>query len=224
MKNYHRDDAPIFTRDDITTVTFIGKAAHGAQPELGVNAGLMALECLAGYTKDPKLTQIVKMYKALDGSGYKCAGKSVDMGSNSSNVGLVSIKDGQLSLTVNFRYVDTCNANDLINNIKEANKGFTVKILSKAPLLYYPKDNKLIKTLLKAYRDETEDNKTEPLAIGGGTYAKEANNVVAFGMQFPGWESNMHSPGEAVRKEDLFKGMSVYARAIVELGNVLKEK
>ena len=224
MKNYHREEAEIHTKDDITTVSFIGKAAHGAQPQLGVNAGLMALKCLAGYTKDPKLNQIAKMYEPLDGSGYKCAGKSLDMGENSSNVGLISIKDGELSLTVNFRYVNTCDPDQLVENIKEANKGSNVKILSKAPLLYYPKDNELIKTLMKAYQEETLDYKSEPLAIGGGTYAKEANNVVAFGMQFPGWESNMHSPGESVKKEDLFKGMSVYARAIVELGNVLKGK
>lgn len=223
MKNYHRNEAAIKTADDITTVSFVGKAAHGAQPEMGVNAGLMVLKCLAGYTKDQKLNQLVKMYSPLDGSGYKCGAKSDDMGHNSSNVGLLSIIDGQLSMTVNFRYVNTCEPNDLLATIKDVNKGFTVKVLSKAPLLYYPKDNTLIKTLMKAYRDETGDYKSEPLAIGGGTYAKEADNVVAFGMQFPGWESNMHSPGESVRKEDLFKGMSVYARAIIELGNVLKE-
>ena len=127
-------------------------------------------------------------------------------------------------MTVNFRYVNTCEEKQLIKTIKSSNKDLDVNILSTSPLLYYPKDNKLIKTLLNAYRDETLDFKSEPLAIGGGTYAKEADNVVAFGMQFPGWESNMHSPGESVKKEDLFKGMSVYARAIIELGRVLKEE
>ena len=194
MKHYHREEAVIRTQDDVTTVSFIGKAAHGAQPSLGVNAGIMALGCLAGYTKDPKLMQLYKMYEPLDGSGYKCGAKSDDMGENSSNVGLISIKDGELSMTVNFRYVNTCDPDILTSTIKVANKGFNVKILSKAPLLYYPKDNVLIKTLLNAYQDETGDYKSEPLAIGGGTYSKEADNVVAFGMQFPGWESNMHSP------------------------------
>ena len=224
MKNYHRNEAIIHTEDDVTTVTFIGKAAHGALPELGVNAGLMALSCLAGYTKNPKLTQLVKLYTPLDGSGYKCDAESDEMGHNSSNVGLVSIINGQFKMTVNFRYVNTCKEEELLKTIKTSNKEFDVNILSTSPLLYYPKDNKLIKTLLSAYRDETLDFKSEPLAIGGGTYAKEADNVVAFGMQFPGWESNMHSPGESIRKEDLFKGMSVYARAIIELGRVLKEE
>ncbi len=223
MDNFHRNEAEIKTVDDVTTVTFIGKAAHGALPELGLNAGIMALKCLAGYTKDATLAKIVKMYSPLDGSGYKCGATSKDMGHNSSNVGLMSINNDVLSFTVNFRYVNTCEPKELKAKLKEANEGFTVKVLSEASLLYYPLDNVLIKTLLKAYRDETGDEESKPLAIGGGTYAKEANNVVAFGMQFPGWESNMHSPGEAVKKADLFKGMSVYARAIVELGNVLKE-
>ena len=223
MKNYHRNEAEIRTKDDVTTVTFIGKAAHGAKPEDGVNAGIIALKCLASYTKNPKLAALVKMYAPLDGSGYKCAGASPDMGHNSSNVGLLSIKDGVLSMTTNFRYVNTCDKDKIIENIKDANKDFSVKILSKAPLLYYPKDNVLITTLLHAYQDEYGDYRSQPLAIGGGTYAKEADNVVAFGMQFPGWESYMHSPKESVRKEDLFKAMSIYARAIVQLGKVLKE-
>ena len=81
----------------------------------------------------------------------------------------------------------------------------------------------MISTLLKSYQDETGDKKSKPLAIGGGTYAKETINTVAFGMQFPGWESNMHSPSESVRKDDLIKGMAVYARAIYDLGQKIKD-
>ena len=91
------------------------------------------------------------------------------------------------------------------------------------PVLFYPQDSVLIKTLLKAYQEETGDLKSKPLAIGGGTYAKCADNVVAFGMQFPGFDSLMHSPGEMTKKEDLFKAMSIYAKAIYELGEVLKK-
>ena len=71
------------------------------------------------------------------------------------------------------------------------------------------------------YQEEYHDYETKPLAIGGGTYAKEADNVVAFGMQLPDWDAKMHSPGEQLRKVDLIKGMEVYAHAIIELGKVL---
>ena len=221
--HFKKEEAVVSTADDITTVTFIGKAAHGALPELGVNAGMIALDTLAKYTKNPELQRLVKLYTPLDGSGYGCAGKSKDMGHNSSNVGIISYKDGVLSIITNFRYVDKCDRKVLLDTIKEVNKPSKVKILGEAPLLYYPTDSVLVSTLLKSYQDETGDLESKPLAIGGGTYAKEADNVVAFGMQFPGWESNMHSPGEAVKKEDLFKGMAVYARAIMYLGDILKK-
>lgn len=224
MKNFHRDEAAIHTEDDISTVTFYGKAAHGATPELGSNAGLIAIAALADYFNNPDLNQIAKTYKALDASGYKCHANSKDMGHNSSNVGIIAYNDKKFRLVCNFRYVDTCKVNELKEKIEANNKPFKVKFLGESPLLFYPKDSVLIKTLLKSYQDETLDFKSEPLAIGGGTYAKEADNVVAFGMQFPGWESYMHSPKESCKKIDLFKAMSVYARAIMDLGNVLKNE
>ena len=220
--HFSKSEAQIVTNDDITTVTFYGKAAHGALPELGVNAGMIALQTLAKFTKNETLDKVVKLYKPLDGSGYNCAGSSREMGHNSSNVGLINYENGVLSIVTNFRYVDTCDKSVLLENIKEANKPGTVKVLGDSILLYFPKDSELVSTLLKSYRDETGDLKTKPLAIGGGTYAKEADNVVAFGMEFPGWESNMHSPGESVMKEHLFKGMAIYARAIYDLGQKLK--
>ena len=223
MKNFHRAEAAIKTEDDITTVTFFGKAAHGAQPEAGLNAGMVALKTLADYSKDPTLARIVKMYEPLNGKGYNCDVTSKEMGHNSSNMGLLSYKDGVLTFTVNFRYVNGCEYKDLVNKIKEANKGFTVKVESSDPILFYPKDSVLIQTLLHSYQEETGDKKSEPLAIGGGTYAKTADNVVAFGMQFPGWDSLMHSPGEKTKKADLLKSMSIYARAIYELGEALKK-
>ena len=223
MKNYHRDEAEIHTKEDITTVIFHGKAAHGALPELGVNAGMMAITALADFTKHPAFIQLKKLFTALDGSGFKCSGESKDMGHNSNNVGIIDYTDGVLLLTTNFRYVDTCKEDKLLQNIEETCAPFKVTILSRQPVLFYSKESELVKTLLSSYQTETGDYHSEPLAIGGGTYAKEADNVVAFGMQFPGWESNMHSPGEAVKKEDLFKAMSVYARAIMDLGNLLKK-
>ena len=221
--HFSRREAILETKDDVTKITFVGAAAHGAMPELGKNAGILALTTLAKYYKDPTLQALVKLYTPLDGSGYNCAAKSKEMGHNSSNVGIINYEGDELTLITNFRYVETCDKKDLINRFKEANGDFKVKVVGESPLLFYPRDSVLVSTLLKSYQDETGDLKSKPLAIGGGTYAKEADNSVAFGMQFPGWESNMHSPGESVKKEDLFKGMAVYARAIVDLGNILKK-
>ena len=205
-------------------ITFNGKAAHGSTPEEGVNAGLLALKACANYYTNKDLLDLYAKYSNLQGYGIDAFGNSDEMGHNTLNVGIISYEENQFSMIVNFRYVDTCQPDDLKFNIKNNSKPFAVEFLGDSPLLYYPKDSTLIQTLLNAYREETGDTKSEPKAIGGGTYAKEADNVVAFGMEFPGWNSYMHSPGEQVKKADLFKSISIYAKAIVDLGKKLEER
>ena len=209
---------------DLLVVTLNGKAAHGSTPEEGFNAGMAAVDALATFYKQKDLEQIYRLFSNLQGYGLDAYGISDDMGHNSVNVGLISWEDKAFSMVVNFRYVDTCNPEELKERIKEICKPFTVSILGESKLLFYPKESTLIQTLMNAYQQETGDFTTKMKAIGGGTYAKEANNVVAFGMEMPDWDSKMHSPGEQVRKADLIKSLSIYARAIHELGNILDKK
>jgi succinyl-diaminopimelate desuccinylase len=71
---------------------------------------------------------------------------------------------------------------------------------------------------MKAYKRETFQLFAKPLAIGGGTYAKEAKNTVAFGAEWPGHPGNMHSPDEYIYIADFIKDIAIYARAIRLLG------
>lgn len=207
---------------DLLTIVFKGKAAHGATPEEGYNAGMAAIKALANYYTHKDLLALYARFSNLQGYGLDAFGNSDDMGHNSLNVGILNFEDGQFSMIVNFRYVDTCKPDDLKKIIKEKAKPFSINFLGESKLLFYPKESVLVQTLLQAYQEETGDMTSAPKAIGGGTYAKEANNIVAFGMEMPGWDSKMHSPGEQVRKADLFKSLAIYARAIVELGKQLE--
>ena len=203
------------------TVSFIGRAAHGAMPELGINAGMIALRELGEFLDDANLKLIVEKYTDLQGKGVNADGYSEEMGHNSLNVGIISYENQEFNMIVNFRHVDTCNSDVLMENVKKASAPFEVNVLGTSPLLFFPRDSVLVSTLLRVYQEEYHDYETKPLAIGGGTYAKEADNVVAFGMQLPDWDAKMHSPGEQLRKVDLLKGMEVYAHAIIELGKNL---
>lgn len=217
----NRYDATYTKNGDKLVITFNGKSAHGSTPEAGINAGMLALKACANYFTNKDLLHLYAAYSNLQGYGLDAYGNSEEMGHNSLNVGIINFENKELSMVVNFRYVETVKADDLKYNIKEKSKPFTVEFVDELPLVYYPKESVLVQTLLRAYQDETGDTKTEPKAIGGGTYAKEANNIVAFGMEFPGWDSKMHAVGEQVKKADLYKSMSIYARAIVELGKKL---
>ena len=111
---------------------------------------------------------------------------------------------------------------EMIKAFVENAKPMDVKVTGTSPLLFYPLDSLLISTLMHAYQEESGDYESKPMTSGGGTYAKEADNVVAFGMQLPGWDSKMHAPGECVERSHLVKSMAIYARAIVDLGEKLK--
>ena len=220
----HKYNATCEREDDLMTVTFHGKAAHGSTPEQGFNAGMAAIDALAKYFTNKDLLQLNAAYSNLQGYGLEAFGNSDEMGHNTLNVGLINWEGKDFSMIVNFRYVDKVKADDMKYAIKEHSKPFTVNFLGESKMLFYPKESVLIQTLLKAYQDETGDLKSQPKAIGGGTYAKEANNVVAFGAEFPGWNSKMHSVGEQAKKADLFKSISIYANAIVALGKKLEER
>ena len=220
----HYPEASILTNDDVVGITFTGQAAHGSVPQLGKNAGMMALEFLASYTKDPDLMKCISLFSDVYGKGVNGYASSKEMGKNSLNVGLINYTRGEeLSIVVNFRFVNGVDEKKLKANIKEACLPFNVKCSVASPLLFYKKTDPLIKALMKAYKEETGESKAAPVATGGGTYAKEAKNVVAFGMEFPGRDPKMHAPGENVSVEDLVDAMAIYAHGIYELGKLIDE-
>ena len=208
--------------EDKYIVTFIGKSAHGSVPWMGVNAGLIALEMLGQYYNNKELLHAFKCFSGTKGEGVKADAYSPDMFDNSLCVGFVKLHDGELSLSINFRYVNTVTEEEMIDAFKKNSKPMDIEVMGTSPLLFYPKNSLLIATLMHAYQEESGDYKSEPMTSGGGTYAKEADNVVAFGMQLPGYDSKMHAPGECVERSNLVKSMAIYARAIEELGEKLK--
>ena len=199
-------------------LTFNGLAAHGSLPWLGKNAAMSALKYLGAYYKNADLLKLYDLYNPTRGEGVNADAHSEDMGDNSLNVGLFSYENGVLEMTVNYRHVETVTAEQMINNIKEASRPYEINVLGISSLLYYPKDSTLITTLLKVYQEETGDYETPIIAAGGGTYAKEADNIVAFGMEYPGYDCKMHGVNECTEKRFLFESMGIYAHAIIELG------
>ena len=87
------------------------------------------------------------------------------------------------------------------------------KGMYKAPL-YYAADSDIVKTLMSVYRKHTGDETSEPLVIGGGTYAREMENAIAFGALFPGDPDLMHQANECIRIDRLILMTKIYAEAI----------
>ena len=202
-----------------------GKSAHGSTPELGVNAGILVLNVLNKYYDSKELKHILDCFSDVYGRGIDAYDQSVNMDNQqtSMNVGILDFDGKEIKLVINYRYLDTTDIEEVTKKIINKVSPLEVDVVADAPLLFYPKDHPLIQTLLKAYQEETGDYQTPIKAIGGGTYAKETNNCVAFGAEFPLWDSKMHGVGEGSRLDDIYKSMAIYARAIKELGNLLEK-
>ena len=88
------------------------------------------------------------------------------------------------------------------------------------PPLFVDKNSVLVSTLLSVYREMTNDF-TEPIAIGGGSYARSMPNLVAFGMNMPGDPESAHQANECIKKQRLHEGAAIYRESIKRLGETL---
>lgn len=211
-----------FHKNDENTFIFEGVASHGSLPELGVNAGLIALSVLGDCYLIPEFSLLANEYENPFGKNLYCYFESKDLGKTTYNVGLIDFKDNKLHVGVNFRYPETVNPLEVISKIKKESP-FKITVGEPSKVLFYDLNTPFIQTLYEVYKEETGDLINKPLTIGGGTYAKEAKNTVAFGSHFVGKEDNIHGKDEKIDIEDFYLSMSLYASAIYHLGKLKNE-
>ena len=186
---------------------------------VGVNAGLQLIKALGEAFSLTPLTTLASLYADPSGKSLNEFYESKLLHATTYNVGLIHYDGKELSLICNFRYPETVNPLEVIARIGDKSPGST-RILSTSRSLLMDPESPMIKTLLGVYQQETGDTITPIMAIGGGTYAKEAQNTVAFGSNFPGKIDNIHDANEKIDLDDFKKSMAIYAHAIHALGNL----
>lgn len=208
---------------EVKTLKYQGVSAHGSTPHLGENAiakmikDLMKNEAF-GFLKDTLSVLEYNLTEDLDGHNMGIDFEDEASGKLVLNLGKIDYKDGMLDTYINIRYPVTFKKEETTNKVQERfeKEGFTVEVTQHDSPLYYPKDAELVTKLMKVYSKETGDER-EPLAIGGGTYAKMMKNIVAFGPQLPGRPDTIHQLDEYILIEDLMLCTRIYANAMVEL-------
>lgn len=200
-----------------------GLSAHGSLPHLGKNAIMqlfMFLDMLDMEDSDVKkyihfFAQNVGM--ETDGKTFGVYLKD-DTGELTFNVGTIDLNEDMGSIGLNIRYPVTFKFDDMMKPFEDKIKphGIRVENMMHQPPLYFPPNHPLIKALSKVYEEQT-GQKAELLAIGGGTYAKEMKNIVAFGPIFPGKPDLDHQANEYIEIEDLILNAKIYGHAIYEL-------
>ena len=135
------------------------------------------------------------------------------------NVGKIEVNRNTAKLTINIRYpVSECGENVYagIMEVLDAYNIGIVKEREQAPI-NIDTDTELVATLMNVYRKHTGDTESKPLVIGGGTYARAMDNIVAFGARFPGEPELEHQRNERISADNLVKLTKIYAEAIYEL-------
>lgn len=209
-------DCDINVSPVLLTVRFKGKTAHGSTPELGINAAKIAFASLGEFYHLDFLTKLTRIFDP-HGASFDGNIVSPELGEVTYNYGIVRYDGKTLRISLDMRYGEKAEPQKLLENLQKA-ADMTFEVSSVTPYLLYDRSSPLVATLMKAYKQETLQLFAKPLAIGGGTYAKEAKNTVAFGAEWPKHPGNMHSPDEYIYIDDFVKDIAIYARAIYLLG------
>lgn len=210
----------IVENGDQITITVTGVAAHASTPELGKNAisYLMVGLYNAGF-QDP-FCEFYCDHFGLETNGQKAGVYAKDdYGELTLNNGVISMKDGVIEGTIDIRYPVTYRANELVKQWSERmeDDNGIIEVKHTGDPLFYPLDSPLVSNLLEAYREATGDEESQPLVIGGGTYAKGIDNTIAFGCAFQGKDYQIHNVNEWCPVDDLLKQAEIYTAALLKL-------
>ena len=208
-------------------ITAEGLAAHGAKPELGINAISIMMEFLGKINfVNEDHNDFISFYNryigfCLDGSKMGAGLSDEPSGNLIFNVGMIELEPQMGKITVNIRYPVTKTEEQVFEPVLPLldRYGFgLVKTKHEEPI-YMDLNTPMVKDLLEIYRKHTGDMDSVPLVIGGGTYAKAAKNILAYGAAFPGDPDLMHQKDECISIERLEQMTEIYAEAIYKLSS-----
>lgn len=219
------DDAPVsygITSDnDGLAIEVTGKSAHASMPHLGINAIAYLMD---GLYRNGSRDEFVVFYHDVFGmstngstSGIYCRDQ---YGELTMNNGVIHTEDdGSITGSIDIRVPVQCDPNNVADQLSKSScHGVTIRIHDTVHSLFYDPSSPFIQSLLKAYQDISGDTTSKPMVIGGGTYAKEINNVVAFGCAFPhDYPYNLHDVNESVPVSELKAQVMIYVQAILNL-------
>lgn len=206
-------------------ITSHGISSHGARPEKGLNAISIMMELLGKMPiVNEDMIEFIEFYNnhigfELDGTKIGCGISDEVSGNLIFNVGTVNIDSEAGRLVINVRYPVTANEEDVYSSIMPILNmhNFGIIRLKNQDPIYFPEDYPMVEILMDIYREQTGDLNSKPIIIGGGTYARATNNVVAFGATFPGEEEVAHQKNEYISIDSLMRASKIYAEAIYKL-------
>ena len=213
-------DVKASMQDGMVKLVSTGIPGHAAFPEPTRNAAgqlLLVMDQLGLKGALSTVARHIGMEYDGKGIGVKC--EDAVSGALTCNMGILrySEQDG-LYATLDIRYPILCDHKALAASITAAlAPDVTVTVTGQTDPHHVAPNSKLVTALMSAYAEVTGDTESQPMAIGGGTYAKELEEGVAFGSLFPDEEELAHQAGEYIDLESLEKNLYIFIKAIQKM-------
>ncbi len=212
--------------DHFLHLTCHGVSAHGSKPRDGKNAISHLIQFLGELNiKENALSRFCHNYRRLIGLDYHGKKMGCDRSDDISgrlvfNVGQIKADLEKARVTVNIRYPVESDMEKIYDDISKAidNPGWKLEKQQHKKPLFLEKDDPLVSSLMEVYSQVTGES-AEPLAIGGGTYARAVPKAVAFGPLFPGEPELAHQKDEYIEIDSLLENIVIYAGAIIALAS-----
>lgn len=181
-----------------------GKSAHGSTPELGINAIAPVLKYLG----------LTDMHAKLFEDGFGICGLEDETGRLTFSPNVIEQTEQGIFVTCDVRYPATMDRSDVLGAVEKAKIKYEI-IHEQAPL-FNDKNCELIKTLCGVYNEVTGKH-MQPVAIGGGTYARALKCGAAFGPEEDGEEQTIHKPDEYITFDKIRLCLEIYRLALERL-------
>lgn len=181
-----------------------GKSAHGSTPEKGVNAIPAMLSFLG----------LDDMKTLLFDEKFGVGEFEDSTGKLTFSPNLISQEGETIFVTCDVRYPATMTKSTVLTEIDK--HAVAYEIMHEQPPLFNDINSDLIRTLTQVYNEVTGKN-AQPLAIGGGTYARALKFGAAFGPEEEGEEETIHQANEYITFEKIEKCFNIYKLAIERL-------
>ena len=200
-------------------VTVEGVSAHAMEPDNGKNAIVIFSKAVKDVTSNNVLKFIGDKLVNSRLKDMNLDYHTDEMGDMTMNVGLIEINEEKSSVGLNIRYPKGFDYDLFINEFSKSCEEYGLKVIVKSHSKphYVDPNSDFIKTLHASYIKYTGDTESKLKTIGGGTYARELEMGVAYGVLFPGEVEMAHQTDEFAVVENLLKAGAIIADAIYNI-------
>ncbi|MBP1580939.1 MAG: Sapep family Mn(2+)-dependent dipeptidase [Oscillospiraceae bacterium] len=214
-------------------VTAKGVGSHAAAPDGSINAIGMLCEMLSKVEALSEAERSACAKAAATLADHNGVGLGIDCEDEQSGKithisGVAEMEENEIVLNYNIRYPVTAKGDELKARLEAyaAAHGFAGKVLSDSAPSYRSVDTKEVQALLSAYNEVT-GKEAKAKVIGGGTYARNFPNAVAFGPEFPEMpnpagegKGGVHMADECTSIDYMMLAVKIYIVALLKLNEL----